>query len=171
MIIIINGLPESGKDTIVDLCRRLAPYPVWNLSTIDKVKIVAKDHFKWDGKKDEKARALLSEIKDAWTKYNDGPFGNVKKKVRYLVGKAFTNQMSKFLIFIHSRELKEIKKFKKELNAKALYVNRTYQYYENTGDQDATYFAPDIYDYEINNQGTLEELKNEVEIFLRWLNR
>jgi len=71
IVVIINGVGESGKDTFVNLCAEHAT--VFNLSTVDKVKDVA-TLFGWQGDKTPEDRKLLSDLKDAWTKYNNGPF-------------------------------------------------------------------------------------------------
>lgn len=86
-ILIINGVPRAGKDTFVDSCRRYfcedacIPHLFHAYSSVDTIKEIAYNHFGWSGEKDEAGRALISELKDAATRYNDGPFLLLVKKI------------------------------------------------------------------------------------------
>ena len=72
-IIIINGSGRCGKDTFVEYVKKVSNDRVYLISTVDKVKEIAKT-MGWDGNKDEKSRKFLSDIKLAWTNYNNGVF-------------------------------------------------------------------------------------------------
>ena len=61
-IIVINGYPESGKDTFVNLCKNIVGESfVKNISTVDFVKEVAM-LCGWDGTKTPKNRKFLSDL-------------------------------------------------------------------------------------------------------------
>ncbi len=103
-IIVINGAAGSGKDTFVHLVREQADCMVFNLSTVDTIKQIAVSYFKWDGNKDDKGRKLLSDLKDAWTDYCDGPFMEMVDII---------SRRNDGLIFCHVREPQEIGIFKR----------------------------------------------------------
>lgn len=79
-LFIVNGFPRAGKDTFMD--EMVAHFSVMQLkckkhSTIDTVKRVAKE-LGWDGEKSPDMRAMLSELKDLYTKYFNGPLNEIK---------------------------------------------------------------------------------------------
>lgn len=80
LVVVMNGSGTTGKDT---LCRYMAEVraanAVWNVSAIDPVLEPAMAAG-WDGRKTIEGRRLLSDLKDAMIRYDDGP-------VRYLIDK------------------------------------------------------------------------------------
>ena len=62
-ILIINGKPRTGKSIFCNTAFQKCGL-VYCFSTIDEVKRLAR-YLGWDGKKDEKGRKFLSDIKDA----------------------------------------------------------------------------------------------------------
>lgn len=87
IVFIINGYPESGKDTFVDIVTNIGIYfdkhdkytgalkegfLTINSSTVDIIKHVAKI-LGWDGVKTPEARKFLSDLKDLSTNFNDYP--------------------------------------------------------------------------------------------------
>ena len=61
-IFIINGSGGCGKDTFVELfSKHYGPDKVWNYSSVDKVKRIAKE-IGWTGAKTEKDRKFLSDL-------------------------------------------------------------------------------------------------------------
>jgi hypothetical protein len=148
-VIVINGSGGSGKDTFVDLCREQAACPVINLSTVDSIKQVAVSHFGWDGNKDEKGRQLLSDLKDAWTKYCQGPFFEMTGIVeRFKAG----------LIFLHVREPEEIGHFKAFYGptCTTLLIQRDIDVPDNHADRLVACYD---YDTVIHNNGTIDSLR------------
>ena len=114
-IIIIDGTGGSGKDTFVEFCSKYGS--IMNFSSIDKVKEIA-TLIGWDGKKTEKDRRFLSDLKKLTTDYNDFSFNSIKEAV------------SKFeisdsdILFIHIREPEEIERAANTFSAKTLLVKR-----------------------------------------------
>jgi hypothetical protein len=104
-IIVINGVATSGKDTFVKFFMKHSYVNVFEWSTIDTVKAIAGAALGWDGAKDEPGRRFLSDLKDAWTRYNDGPFKELVAKIRH-----YDNRYEHFIFFIHVREPEEIQK-------------------------------------------------------------
>jgi hypothetical protein len=57
MIIGITGLAQSGKSTLADiLCNERG---FVSIALADSLKSIAKEHFNWDGQKDDRGRRLL----------------------------------------------------------------------------------------------------------------
>lgn len=122
-VIIINGTGGSGKDTFVKFCQEIND-KVINLSTIDTVKSIAKK-MGWKGGKSEKDRKFLSDLKDLWSEYENGPFNDVKYKIESIFemkssifrvknmknGEKYPEKPQKMVFFVHCREAEEIQKF------------------------------------------------------------
>ncbi len=151
-IIIINGTGGAGKDTFVSFCSEVEK--VLNISTVDKVKEAAKILVGWNGEKDEVSRKLLVDLKRLSIDYNDAPTKYVMQ-----MAEKFKNSNDN-LMFIHIREIDEIKKTKKLLNAKTLLITnpRVNLIVSNNSDGKVNEYE---YDYYIENDGTLDDLKNK----------
>lgn len=155
--VIINGYPSSGKDATVKQCGILRDN-VTNMSTVDFVKHVAKT-CGWDGKKDDRGRKFLSDLKDAMTRYDDIPLKNIVENVKML---------DNCIIFIHCREPDEIRKLKELLGATTLFIKNDNIKNLNTNHADAE-VENYQYDYTLDNSGSLGDLIIESDRFLRWL--
>lgn len=160
MIIVINGCGGSGKDSFIELFKKQMPLLcVKNLSTVDQIKKCA-TFLGWNGEKDEKSRKFLSDLKDISAKYNDGPFNYIKK---YIEGtKGYYD-----VFFIHSREPEEIEKFVEEFNALTIFIDankRVPHISSNHADDEVENYN---YDYYIDNNGSLEDLKEAVSTFCK----
>lgn len=105
-IVIINGSARSGKDTFCEMVGEYAEKGT--LSTVGAVKHIARQYFGWNGIKDEKGRQLLSDIKDTWTKYCNGPFNVIASTIKSF--KCCEPDVE--IVFVHCREPEEIQKFK-----------------------------------------------------------
>jgi len=81
-VVVINGAARSGKDTFVALFKQAFAGVVFSLSTVTDVKLAAEvlGVYESEGKTDA-TRKLWSDIKDAWTAYNDGPFASIVQKI------------------------------------------------------------------------------------------
>ena len=158
-IFIINGSGGSGKDTFVSLVRECMEEElnqnnlVDNFSSVDKVKEIAKI-IGWDGKKTEKDRKFLSDLKLLCTEYNNMPFKSMQEKVE-----EFKNDDAEFL-FLHIREPEEIEKAKKAFNAETILIIRDNieQITSNMADKNVRDYN---YDIVIYNNDTLEELRSK----------
>lgn len=152
-IIIINGKGGSGKDTVCDIVKK--NYKVIVVSSIDCIKDIAA-YGGWDRQKDLKGRKLLSDVKSAFTEYNDLPF---KKMMLEIEG--FLNAKDYQFLFIHIREPEEIKKLvDKYPNIKTLLVRREElnSPYGNRSDDGVENYN---YDFVFDNNGTLEDLEKD----------
>ena len=156
-VIIINGTGGSGKDTFVKFCSEFAK--VTNISSVDKVKEAAKILVGWNGEKNEKARKLLVDLKQLSIKYNNYPTKYIEEQF-----KMFKKNDSEYL-FIHIREIEEIKKIKKLLNAKTLLIVNKRVKLITSNSSDANVYKYN-YDYKIENSGSLKDLKQKAKEFI-----
>jgi len=157
-VVVINGAARSGKDTFVALFKQAFAGNVVSLSTVTDVKLAAEvlGVYESEGKTDA-TRKLWSDIKDAWTAYNDGPFRSIVGKIGgWIFG---TNYLTDDMVFfIHVREPGEIEKFKKHYgdHCTTLLIERPgMPAPENHADQEVKNYS---YDLEILNSGSLADL-------------
>ena len=159
-IIIINGYGGSGKDTFIEFVSKYNK--VYNFSSVDKVKKIAKE-IGWNGDKDEKSRKFLSDLKKLTTEYNDMSFNSIKEAVNDF------KLSDKEIMFIHIRECEEIKRAALEFNAKTLFIRRDdiNKITSNDSDKNVENYN---YDYIINNT-TLENLEKDASNFYNMINK
>ena len=160
-VVLINGSGGSGKDTLVNLITTYLrfEFEIRNISTIDKVKKIAKE-MGWDGKKDEAGRQFLADLKDVWTKYNNGAN---KETMNWIIAYHADEMISakEFLVFVHCREAESLKWFEEELEKRkidycSILVKRdNIQLFQNSSDKFVENFN---YDMTITNNGSLEDL-------------
>ena len=111
-VIIINGPGGAGKDTV---CAAVAEkYPTVVFSTIDIIKTIALAGGWTAGDKSLPARKLLSDLKRAFTEYNDLPNRSALDAYR-----AFLSDDNVFL-FVHIREPEEIRKFRASVDIRCV---------------------------------------------------
>ena len=158
MIIIINGTGGSGKDSFVSFCGEFVK--VLNVSAVDKVKEAAKILVGWNGEKDELSRKFLSDLKRLSIDYNDAPTKYIKSMAEQF------KSSDEDIMFVHIREIDEIKKAKKLLKAKTLLITnpRVELITSNDSDKNVNEYK---YDYYVSNDGTLEDLREKVEQFIK----
>lgn len=166
-IIVINGAPQAGKDAFVDVLKSksyVKDYFIYNYSTIDRIKTIA-EQCGWDGKKDEKGRQLLSDLKDAFSNYNDLPYKDIIYKINHKIIRfnKYEVPTKNLVFFVHCREPKEIRKFRNNLNAKTFLIRRpsNTKEYHNHADRFVYNFK---YDYTYINdkdfKGLVEDSSN-----------
>lgn len=164
--IIINGPANTGKDEIAKIAKKILDIPVYNISSITPVMEIAK-LMGWDGKKDERSRELLSNLKDLWVEFNNGPINQLVKTVDEIDDRY--NPPDPYLIFVHIREPEEIEKFKTNYpDTTTVLVKRdSIETYNNRADSFVNEYN---YDYIIENNGTLVELEESVRTLLKDIN-
>lgn len=160
--IVINGTGGVGKDLFSRLCGEVLKekhYEYFNISTVDWVKKIARQ-IGWDGKKDERGRKLLSDLKIALTKYNDLPLKKTLSEIAHfeLNFMSFYHFRPKGITFIHCREKDDIERIVETLRAKKLLVVREEIKPIESNHSDKQVFDT-TYDYLIDNCGTVEDLK------------
>ncbi len=160
-IFIINGAAGVGKDTFVEIAKYKifikTGLPVYNISSVDNVKIAAKI-LGWDGEKNEWGREFLSILKDISSKYYKGPYRYIKEQI---------DSKQEGIIFLHIRESNEIEyicKNYKENELKTILIKRdNIQKFNNHADKNVDNYN---YDIVILNKGSIEDLVSIVEEFV-----
>lgn len=161
-VFIINGRGGSGKDTFVQFFSEQAgTHFVQNFSTVDYVKDIAYE-LGWNGEKDNLSRKFLSDLKDMTTYWADKPFQDVVKRtqVAYDEWRGYGVDSRSF-VFIHCREPKEIQRLvdKMPFSTYSLLIRRRgLQEYGNHADDEVENFK---YDFVIENNYGLDNLKSE----------
>lgn len=160
-IFIITGYARSGKDTF---CNILANYArVFHVSIVD----LAKRHARamgWNGKKTEKSRRFISDIKIAIDAFNDGSFQEVARTVEL-----FMRESTHDILCIDMRETKDICRAVKEWHAEVIQIERkgVQQIISNVADAQAiSYIGEKVI---IPNHGTIEEFQETVKKFAETL--
>ena len=167
-IIIVNGRPGAGKTTFEDICQALMGPFCRSRSTIDCIKEVAK-RARWDGRKTPEARKFLSDLKALCVEFNDLPFKDIKRTLRLYQSDLVTYNVEEHdaILLVDSREPEEIQRFKNEFNAITVLIRRAaVEEEETSNDSDANVFDFE-YDYTIDNNGTIDDLKVKAEEFLK----
>lgn len=165
-IFVINGSGGVGKDTFVELVSEELNdklkrfHTVVNFSSVDKVKEIARE-IGWDGKKSEKDRKFLSDLKILTSQYCDMPFKSMKNKVT-----EFMKDEENIFLFLHIREPEEITRAVKEFGAKTVLVVRDTVKHIVSNMADKNVFNYN-YNFLIENNGTKEELNNKAKEFVQ----
>lgn len=154
-IIVINGQGGSGKDTFVGYCG-YEDDGIFNFSMVDKIKIAAED-LGWTGTKTPKDRKFLSDLKDLAADYNDCPFRSTLNKIQEAVKRYkvyHSNGDKNVIVFVHSREPKDIQRWVKDYGAKTLLILRSdiENEFGNHADDEVFDFN---YDYMVDNDKDL----------------
>ena len=164
---IINGRPRSGKDTFVNFCLEELGAFGKLISTVDFVKKIATE-CGWDGTKDLKNRKFLSDLKDLLTNWGDIPYKKTLQEIdMFKFDLDCWNVSDKGVVFIMCREPKEIERFERELNAKSLLIRRASVEFEQQSNHADSEVLNHKYDYIIENNGTVDELKEKAKEFLK----
>jgi hypothetical protein len=109
-VVIINGKPQSGKDTFCQYaqgyCNDDESANTLIISSVDPLKEML-TQLGWDGTKTDEIRDMLMCMKQLWVQNQDGPtmflFNNI-----FEFHKACTGEDN--IVFVHIREPEEIKK-------------------------------------------------------------
>ena len=164
-IFVINGFGGVGKDTFVELVsvelndKLKRFHTVVNFSSVDMVKEIAKE-IGWDGRKTERDRKFLSDLKSLTRDYCDMPFQSMKNKI-----KEFLESEEGQVLFLHIREPEEIRRVVNEFGAKTILIVRdsVTQITSNTSDKNVFDYH---YDFIVDNNGTIEELQEKTKQFV-----
>ena len=164
---IINGRPRSGKDTFVNFCLEELGAFGKLISSVDFVKKIAAEGG-WDGTKDLKNRKFLSDLKDLLTNWGDVPYKKTLQEIdMFKFDLDYWDVSDKGVVFIMCREPKEIERFERELNAKSVLIRRASVEFEQQSNHADSEVLNHKYDYIIENNGTVDELKEKAKGFLK----
>jgi len=155
-IFIINGSGRVGKSTFCNLIRDYSGHDTYIISSVDDIKEKAK-LMGWDGiSKTEKDRKFLADLKNLCTWYNDAPYDYIRQQIMY-----FEATPKSELMFIHIREPKEIEKIKQKYPyIKTILITNKNVPHITSNEADAGVFDYQ-YDFVIQNDGSLDELKDK----------
>ncbi len=160
--IIVNGFPQSGKDTFVYMCmKEICNHELLtkSVSSVDPIKKAAM-MLGWGGEKDDKGRQFLSDLKDLSTDTYDYP-------MMYMMSQIAEWCNASYITFFHIREPKEIEKFVNSVPKTitcCIHRPESEKHHTNTGDKDVLNYP---YDVQIRNEGTLEDLEQAAKLFVR----
>ena len=157
-IFITNGTGGAGKDTFCHFVQNRVP--TMKFSSIDHVKVVARN-CGWDGSsKSEKDRKFLSDLKLLTSEYSDMPFRSIRAAVE-----DFNSRNDSVVMFIDIREPHEIERAKNEFGAKTILIrnDRVEPITSNMADANVEHYN---YDFIIENNGTLEEFREKAIRFI-----
>ena len=164
---IINGRPRSGKDTFVNFCLEELGAFGKLISTVDFVKEIAA-RCGWDKTKTPKNRKFLSDLKDLLTNWGDVPYKKTLQEIdMFKFDLDYWDVSDKGVVFIMCREPKEIDRFERELNAKSVLIQRASVEFEQQSNHADSEVLNHKYDYIIENNGTIDELKEKAKEFLK----
>lgn len=168
-IFIVNGKGGCGKDTfenfVIEYAERTAAAPAIKISIIDYVKDIA-SYAGWDGGKTMEDRRFLCDLKKILTEWNDSPMQDLYLSIKDIK----EHEGENVIIFIDMREPDDIERFEKicKVNhwcCSSVLIKRNELNdlsYGNSADDNVFDYS---YDIIIENNGTLEDLKNSAEYF------
>ena len=158
-VYITNSSGGAGKDTFASMVGEYISLTKY--SSIDLVK----NMYSYIGidkdSKDDKKRKLFSDTKDMLTKYDDIPF----KDISSVVSDFKNNYIETEVLFIDIREPDEIARAVKAFGAKTILMRNPNVKKITTNHADAN-VENYTYDYIIENDGTLEQLKKVAKLFV-----
>jgi hypothetical protein len=156
-IVVINGF-HTGKDTFVKYAGEFAD--VVNYSYVDFTRNMYLENGIDTNNKTDKLRILLAGTNKLLEQFDDIPF----KDICSVTDDFLNNDLEGDILFMHIREPKIIKKFvAKYENAKSLLVKRDTDIEAPTA-EDAN-VEDYCYDYIIQNNSTMNNLKEKAETF------
>lgn len=166
-VYIVNGYPRSGKDSFVDYCLKRLGAVGNKMSTVDEIKKFAKS-LGWNGEKTPESRFYLSELKRITDDWLDASNYLIDQKIKFIKAEADAYGMNYdlFVLFIHCREPIKIKEIVKKYAAKTIFINREEKKLQSVSNESDACVEQISYDYTIENNGTLEELRKKAETFV-----
>ena len=168
-VVVINGFPRSGKSTFVEYVKKWN-HPTMEVSMVDFTKKVAKAAG-WHGEKEPEDRRFLAHLKDLLEEWRDKPFEDVRTRIEAAAKhykEDFTSPeiFDHFIVFIHSREPRDIERLVEYFNAKTVFIERAAaSENEQSNHADSSVLNYD-YDYKITNNEGLKELEDKARVFI-----
>lgn len=166
LVVIINGSGTAGKDTVVDIVDEMVDNTfVYNVSSIDVVRQAA-NLLGWTSSKTDHDREFLHQLKMLASKFYNHSFWYMLGRHEWNMN-MYANKINDMHLigFFHIREPEEIEKFKQAIQSRncpvlTLLVKRdNIDKFSNDADKNVENYQ---YDYVIENNGTIEDLENNV---------
>ena len=165
-VVIINGSGGCGKSEFIKQCRYSKILPVYEFSSVDWVKEVAK-FCGWDGSKEVSDRMFLYNLKMALEKWDDSPTTSVLNAIENTIDGKTDN-----LFFVNIREIYNIVRFKLLVKEKLhipcydlLVRNKNVPVIKDSVPDAGTELHE--YDFYINNDGDINELAEKAKDFIK----
>lgn len=155
-VFIINGMARAGKDTFCKYVSEMYK-DTYHFSIVDLTKTLAKQ-LGWNEEKDEKGRKFLCELKRITDEYDDRNFQRVVHTIEHI-------DSGNTVFLVDMREPQDIARARQELDAKVVFVKNTNVPVISSNYADAGVFDI-VYDIEIDNSGTLDDLKDKAKDFI-----
>lgn len=169
MLILLSGKLKAGKDTVAKYL--VEEYGFERFAFADKLKELAKDHFNWNGEKDQVGRDLLIAIgnavrdldQDAWVNY-------VKRKIAETYADKDFN-----IVISDTRYLNELN-FGKDWFGKIIRISRDVNYTPNErfiieNSVSETQLDNIEFDYYLDNNGSIEDLHESIDKMMLYFSR
>lgn len=167
-IVAVNGAPTAGKTTFELLVRDIRMKQdkkfthIW--SVVAPIKEMARTHFgigMWDewGEFPEKTpelRRFYSDLKDTFDRYCDYTYTNCLTEINSYYSRT---ENADILLFIDAREAKDLQMLRDKFNATVVCIRRANAENLETSNHADAGVLNFKYDYEIWNNGALEDLK------------
>ena len=167
-VFLINGYRGTGKDEFVKIFSEFADFRVINLSTIDPVKDIAK-LMGWNGKKEDKDRNFLADLKKLWVNYNDELNNQIIERIFEHVP-----DNSGTVVFVHVREPEQIELLtnlisnnKQRVWVSTIFINRPdarTNLPTNSADTEVENY---IYDFIVDNTSSIDYFRNTTLEFMK----
>ena len=164
-VLIITGGAGVGKDTFVNILGRLVGTE--HISIVDQTKRLAR-MAGWNGRKTEKDRKFLSDLKLLVDEYNNGNYAYCEEQTKELLNRE-NNWLP--LLCIDMREKKDVDPFVSEFGKDLVKIvrvenNRVAPINSNIADRDVLKIEPD---FVIENNGSIHDLEQTAKAFLKTL--
>lgn len=160
MVFIVNGKPRAGKDTFAEILNKYMR--VHKYSSVTRVKKIAA-LCGWDGKKEERDREFLHELKMLTSRYSDLSYNDVVNEIeQYRNG-----EIAADVLLVDVREPEDIKRLVEATGAFTVFI-------QNDNIPNITSNAADAnvenydYDFVILNNGTLDDFDNNIKLFMEY---
>lgn len=159
IVVLINGRAQSGKDTFVKYVKQYIEekesVTVSNRSRTDPVVDVLNSLW-WDGKKTDEVRQLMKTLVE---------FGDCTGKNKTYYETCL--DILSGILFFHVREPFYLKQYKEIAQEKGKQVVTLFIHRNTACDKDHQWTDLERfgYDYRVQNNGTLDELQKEAELF------
>ena len=100
---------------------------------------------------------FLSDLKNLCEKFNDSPYQILSDKIRK------AEELGREAVFVDARSSRDIDRLKNDFNAITILIKRDVPaQYNNEADTNVSNYS---YDFEFENNGTIENLKESANLF------
>lgn len=168
-LIIVNGYARAGKDTFINICRDIIgdKYSM-KISIIDPVKDIAK-YCGWDGRKTDKTRKFLCDLKDLLSEWGDVPFMKICTKIdEFQWDMEHYGVSDKAYVFVIMREKCDADRLVERYKCECTNI---YKVFINGGEHNASNRADmgvvnEGFDFTINNDSSISDLEKKAKNFI-----